>query len=61
MYITGGKLSFGSKFLLSIVGFILFVTAMAVIQEKFNPPPAQPPAACKGSAAHCKAAVVKQK
>lgn len=61
MYITGGKLHFGSKFLLFIVGFMLFMTAIVLIREKFNPPPAKPPVACKGSAAQCKAAVLKQK
>ena len=61
MYVTGGNLTSGAKILLSLVGFMVFIMAMGVIQEKFNPPPAPTPAACKGSAAHCKPAVVKQK
>lgn len=60
LYVTGGNLTSGTKILLSLVGFMLFKMTMAVIQEKFNPPPVPPPAACKGSAVHCKAAVVKQ-
>ena len=61
MYVTGGKLSLGSKLVLTVVGFMLFIWGIAAIQEKFNPPPASPPAACKGSAAHCKAAGAKQR
>ena len=61
MYVTGGKLSLGSKLVLTVVGFMLFIWGIAAIKEKFNPPPAKPPVACKGSAAHCKAVAGKHK
>ena len=61
MYVTGGKLSLGSKLVLTVVGFMLFIWGIAAIKEKFNPPPAKPPVACKGSAAHCKAVAGKYK
>lgn len=61
MYVTGGKLSAGSILVLTVVGFMLFIWGIAAIQDKFNPPPASQPTACKGSAAQCKALAGKHK
>ena len=61
MYVTGGKLSAGSILVLTVIGFMLFIVGIALIREKFNPPLEIPPAVCKGSAAHCKAAAAKHK
>lgn len=61
MYVTGGEPNFGGwvfsiVFLCALIyGFVVLIGGM------FNPPPAKAPVACKGSAAHCKAAGIKQK
>lgn len=61
MFKTGGQLTLATKVLMGMMVCGFLFMSLVTIGEKLNPVKPQPAAVCKGSAAHCKAAVVKHK